>query len=173
VFPNDRMIRPADVKGDKPTLRQGVLADQWPKLADARGKVMFTLDDTGSKRSMYRSLRPDVTSRLVFVAAAPPDNDAAYVVLNDPVADAAQIHSLVAQNFIVRTRADADTVQARSGDTSMRDAAWASAAQYVSTDYIVPDSRFTGYVGLLPSGETIRCNAVSAPEGCRASQLTG
>jgi len=173
VFPNDRIIRPADVKGRKPTLREAVLANKWPTLADARGKVMFTLDDTGAKRGMYRTLRPDVTDRLIFVAAAPPDDDAAYVVKNDPVDDAADIKSLVSQGFIVRTRADADTVQARSGDTSLRDAAWASGAQYISTDYLVPDERFTSYVGLLPSGETIRCNPVAAPKGCRPSQLTG
>jgi hypothetical protein len=122
---------------------------------------------------MYRSLRPDVTDRLVFVAAEPPDDDAAYVVKNDPVADAADIKSLVSQGFIVRTRADADTVQARSGDTTLRDAAWASGAQYISTDYLAPDARFTSYVGLLPSGETIRCDPLSAPRGCRPSQLVG
>jgi hypothetical protein len=173
VFPKGRIIRPADVQGHKPTLRQGVLADQWPTLRQARGKVLFALDDAGAKRDMYRSLRPDVADRLIFVNASPSDADAAYMVVNDPEQDAAQIKSLVAQGFIVRTRADADTVQARSGDTSERDAAWASGAQYVSTDYIVPDPRFTSYVGILPSGETIRCNPVSAPEGCRPDQLEG
>ena len=171
VFPASRIIKPTDVKGNKPTVREGVLADQWPKLDKARGKVMFSLDDNGAKRDMYRSLRPDVDDRLVFVDAAPPDDDAAYVVMNDPVADAAEIADLVKQGFLVRTRADVDTVQARSGDTTLRDAAWASGAQYISTDYLLPDPRFTSYVGTLPTGETIRCNPISAPKHCSPPQL--
>ena len=173
VFPDDRIILPTEVKGDKPTLRQAVLADRWPTLKESRGKIIFTLDTAGAKRTMYRSLRPDVDDRLIFVNASPPDDDAAYVVMNNPIADADEIEDLVRQGFLVRSRADADTVQARTGDTTMRDAAWASGAHFISTDYLQPDPRFTDYVGTLPTGETIRCNPFSAPEGCRAAQLVG
>lgn len=171
VFPASRLIRPADVLGDKATLREAVLADQWPTLSDARGRVMFTLDDTGAERALYRALRPQVRDRLIFAAAAPPDPEAAVVVMNDPF-DTAGIQSLVADGYLVRTRADADTVQARTGDTSMRDAALASAAHLVSTDYVVADPRFTSYVVTLPGGGSARCNLLSAPAGCRAAQLT-
>jgi len=170
----DRIITPAEVRGGAPTLRDGVLRDQWPTLENARGRIMFTLDDTGAKRQMYRSLRPEVDDRLIFVAAQPPADDAAFVVVNDPIRDAARIHDLVAQGFLVRTRADAETVEARSGDTTMREAAWASGAHFVSTDYVVPDDRFgTGYVVELPGdpGGPGRCNPVAAPPGCTARQL--
>jgi hypothetical protein len=123
---------------------------------------------------MYRSLHPDVDDRLVFVPAEPPDDDAAVVVVNDPVGDADRIHDLVSQGFLVRTRADADTVEARAGDTTLRDAAWASGAQFVSTDYIVPDDRLgTGYVVELPGdpGGPGRCNPVTAPPSCKPRQL--
>jgi hypothetical protein len=39
---------------------------------------------------------------------------------------------------MVRTRADRDTIQTRANDTSARDTALASAAQWVSTDYPAP-----------------------------------
>ena len=84
---------------------------------------------------------PDVDDRLIFVDVPPSDPDAAVTVVNDPISDAARIRDLVTQGFIVRTRADADTVEARSGDTTRRDAAFASGAQYVSTDYVFPDDR--------------------------------
>jgi Phosphoinositide phospholipase C, Ca2+-dependent len=159
VFPPDEIITPDDVQGRYPTLRDAVLHDHWPRLDRARGQVMFTLDDTGDERAAYRALHPEAEDRLVFVAAEPPDDDAAFVVLNDPVGDAEHIRQLVEQGFLVRTRADADTVQARSGNTSQRDAAWASGAHFVSTDYIVPDDRFgTGYVVTLPGGGEFRCN---------------
>ncbi|HEV7763068.1 MAG TPA: phosphatidylinositol-specific phospholipase C1-like protein [Acidimicrobiales bacterium] len=174
VFPDDRIITPADVRGRARTLRQAVEHDGWPTLDDARGQVMFMLDNTGEERDMYRSLHPDVDDRLIFVPAEPPDDDAAVVVVNDPVADADHIDELVSQGYLVRTRADADTVQARSGDTTMRDAAWASGAQFVSTDYIVPDDRFdTGYVVELPGdpGAPARCNPLTAPSTCRPQDL--
>jgi len=104
-------------------------------------------------------------------AAAKINRSATFVVMNDPT-ETAEIQALVAQGYLVRTRADGDTVEARSGDTSTRDAAWASAAQYVSTDYIVADPRFTDYVVTLPGGGVARCNKVSAPAGCRSTQLT-
>jgi hypothetical protein len=180
VFPaprrhrTDRVITPAEVRGRAPTLRDGVLRDQWPTLERARGRIMFTFDHGGAKREMYRSLHPNVDDRLAFVAAQPPDDDAAVVVVNDPIRDAARIRDLVAQGFLVRTRADADTVQARSGDTTMRDAAWASGAHFVSTDYVVADDRLgTGYVVELPGdpGGPGRCNPVAAPPTCTARQL--
>ena len=75
--------------------------------------------------------------------------------------------SRVAEGFLIRTRADADTREARSGDTARREAAFASGAQFVSTDYQDPDPRFkTGYSVSLPGGGASRCNPVNAPKGC-------
>ncbi|MFM8754893.1 MAG: Ca2+-dependent phosphoinositide-specific phospholipase C [Phenylobacterium sp.] len=58
--------------------------------------------------------------------------------------------------MVVRTRADADTVEARSGNLSRRDAAFASGAQYISTDYMTPDLRLGAYHVRLPGGGTSR-----------------
>ena len=66
----------------------------------------------------------------------------------------------------VRTRADADTVEARASDTTRRDAAFASGAQIVSTDFERVDPRWPTYVVALPGGGEARCNPISAPKGC-------
>jgi hypothetical protein len=56
----------------------------------------------------------------------------------------------------------------------MRDAAFASGAQYVSTDYIFPDPRFgTGYVVDLPGDSTARCDPVLVAVRCRPRDLRG
>ena len=72
----------------------------------------------------------------------------------------------MSKGYLVRTRADVPEppqANARNGDTSMRDAAIASGAQYVSTDYYVADPDLgTGYVVDLPA----RCDPVDAPSGC-------
>jgi hypothetical protein len=61
----------------------------------------------------------------------------------------------------VRTRADADTKQARKGDGSQRDKAMASGAQFVSTDYREPDRRLSDYSVQFPGGRVARSNPIS------------
>jgi hypothetical protein len=172
VFPEPgRVITPGDVQGRARTLRQAVERGRWPTLARARGQVLFLLDDGGEERATYRSLHPDPRDRLIFVSAAPPDDDAAMVVVNDPVGEADRIRRLVADGFVVRTRADADTIEARTGDTARQEAAWASGAQLVSTDYPFPEDRFgTGYVAAVPGDGVARCSPVSGTPRCHQAE---
>jgi hypothetical protein len=151
-----------------------VLAGRWPRLDAARGQVLFVLDDKGAKRDAYRAEVPDLADRSIFVDVPEVDPDAGITVVNDPIGDADRIRALVEAGFIVRTRADADTEQARTGDTTQRDAALASGAHYVSTDYVWPDDRFgTGYAVDLPGDSAARCNPVSAPRQCERANLDG
>jgi Phosphoinositide phospholipase C, Ca2+-dependent len=174
VFPAERVLTPAEVRGRSTTLADAVRAGRWPRLDQARGQVLFMLDDHGSKRDAYRAQVPDLADRRIFVDVPETDPDAAMMVVNDPISQGDRIRDLVAAGFIVRTRADADTVQARSGDTTMRDAAFASGAQFVSTDYVFPDDQFgTGYVADLPGDGAARCNPVSAPRRCARADLSG
>jgi hypothetical protein len=81
---------------------------------------------------------------------------AAYLTLNEPVELQARIQAAVKAGFIVRTRADADTWEARRNETARQVAAFASGAQYVSTDYMHPDARFGPYEARLPGGGVAR-----------------
>lgn len=169
VFPADRIIRPDDVRGSHASVNEGVLAGNWPTLAESRGKVLF-LWDNADKRADYLAAFPGLVGADVFTNAPPGEPDAAFVKMNDPTgANTAQIQALVRDGYVVRTRADGDTVEARSNDTAKRDAAFLSGAQWVSTDYPSPGS--ADYLGSdyfveLPSGTTGRCNPVNGPQGC-------
>jgi hypothetical protein len=103
-------------------------------------------------------------------ASAP---EAAFAKLNDPIDDFDRIQELVRQGFIVRTRADADTVQARTGDLTQRDAALASGAQFVSTDYPAPNPDFgTDYKVEIPGGMPAGCNPISTEAAeCAAADI--
>jgi hypothetical protein len=174
VFPSDRVLTPGEVRGRRATLADAVRDGRWPRLDDVRGQVMFVLDDKGAKRDAYRIQVPDLAKRSIFVDVPDTDPDAAVTIVNDPIRDADRIRELVEAGFIVRTRADADTVEARSGDTARREAALASGAQFVSTDYVWPDERFgTGYVVDLPGDTAARCNPVNAPRRCARADLSG
>ncbi|HEX6470797.1 MAG TPA: phosphatidylinositol-specific phospholipase C1-like protein [Streptosporangiaceae bacterium] len=170
VFPRRELITPDDVRRPGRTLEQSVLRHGWPTLAASRGKVMFLMDNSGAYRDRYIEGNPSLRGRILFTNSSPGQPDAAFVERNDAVGSAADIRSLVERGYVVRTRADADTVQARTGDTTARDAALAGGAQWVSTDYPVPGiaARFgTDYVAALPGFAAARCDPVTAQRGCR------
>ncbi|WP_369061613.1 phosphatidylinositol-specific phospholipase C1-like protein [Caulobacter sp. 73W] len=167
VFADAEMVTPDQVQGAKSTLREAVLAGGWPTLAAARGKVFFALDESPEKVAVYRGARGSLEGRAMFVNTDEASPAAAYLTLNDPVAQQARIQAAVKAGFVVRTRADADTWEARSNDPRRREAAFASGAQYVSTDYMRPDARFDGgYQVRLPAGVVAACNRVRALGKC-------
>jgi len=171
VFPPEQLITPDDVRGTRATLEEAVRLDGWPTLAAARGKVLFGLDNGGRIRDAYTEFHPGLVGRVMFVDAEPPAAEAGFVKLNNPLGAFDRIQELVEAGFIVRTRADADTVQSRTGDGTQRDAALASGAQFVSTDYPVPDARFTDYTARIPDGTPARCNPISAPAACAPADI--
>jgi Phosphoinositide phospholipase C, Ca2+-dependent len=166
VFTDDELITPDQVQGKHATLREGVLAGGWPKLRDARGRVFFAVDEAPKKVAIYRGERRSLEGRRMFVNIEESSPAAAYITLNEPPQDAKRIRAAVEAGFIVRTRADADTLEAREGKTERREAALASGAQYVSSDYMQPDPRFAGYSVGLPDGATTVCNPVRAQKQC-------
>lgn len=168
VLSADDLITPDDVQGDYPSLRAAVRAGHWPTLGAARGKVFFVLDKDPPKVALYRGARHALEGRVMFVSTDEASPAAAYHTLNDPQGEAARIARDVAVGYLVRTRADVDTVEARHNDTRRREAAFASGAQYVSIDYLWPDPRFGSYRVQLPGGAAARCNLRRAPL-CRAA----
>lgn len=150
VFHDAELITPAQVRGRHPSLRQAVAAGGWPKLKHARGRVFFALDAGPEQVGRYRTA---LGSRgLVFLNIDENDPDAAYRTLNEPDRLTERIKAATAAGLIVRTRADADTLEARRGDRRRQEAAFAAGAQYVSTDYMAPDTRFGPYTARLPGG---------------------
>jgi hypothetical protein len=166
VFADERIILPDDIRGDFSTLEGAVLSRGWLPLSEARGKVMFGLDNGGNTRDLYVQGYPSLEGRVLFTDSPAGSAEAAFMKKNDPQGNPGEITMLVEQGYMVRTRADADTEQARSGDTSRRDAALASGAQFISTDYPVPNPEFSDYQVTIPGGGIARCNPVNAPDSC-------
>jgi len=159
----DRIIRPDDVRGERPTLEEAVLADEWPSIDDSRGKVLFAMVNTGASRDVYRDGAPSLEGRVMFTTSTPGDPDGAFLRIDDPISGAEEIARRAAEGYLIRTRTDSPTADARTGDTTRRDAAVGSGAHFLSTDYYVEDPAFgTGYSVPLPS----TCNPVTAPPAC-------
>lgn len=159
VFSAEHLLTPDDVRGSAPTLRDAVISGGWPDMSAARGKVFFALDEPEAVVEIYRRGEVSLQDHAMFVNSHDADaDDAAYVTINDPIGDGAVIAERVRAGFIVRTRADADTVEARIGDRRRLEAALESGAHYISTDYYQPRRAWSDYVAALPDGAVVRAN---------------
>jgi hypothetical protein len=175
VFPRPRIVAPDDVRGRRRTLEAAVLRDGWPTLATSRGKVLFLMDNEEPYRSRYLAGHPALRGRPLFTNSEPGRSDAAFVKVNDPTGpQLTRIRGLVRRGYVVRTRADQDTREARANDPRRARTALASGAQWVSTDYPAPGiaARFGAtYAVRLPGGLSARCNPVSGRPACRSRGL--
>jgi hypothetical protein len=161
VLGRERLLVPDDVRGDAPSLETAVLERGWPLLEDVRGRFLFVLDEGGAKLETYLEGHPSLERRVLFVDVEPGHPAAAVRIVNDPIERADEIRDLVRRGYLVRTRADADTREARAGDTTRRDAAFATGAHFVSTDYYLPEQApGTGYRVQVPGASTDRFSGV-------------
>jgi Phosphoinositide phospholipase C, Ca2+-dependent len=165
------LITPDSVRGSAKTLRAAVLGRRgWPPLSKTRGKTLVALNTEGGIRNTFLQGHPSLERRAMFVTADAQSPAAAVIKMDDP--DEAKIQALVKEGFIVRTRADADLIEARNHDTSRREVALRSGAQIVSTDFEVAVPTIGGdYVVQIPGGTPARCNPVNAPKNCRPSDV--
>ena len=172
IFSNEQLILPETVRGDAVTLEHAVLTTGWPLLSDARGKILFALDNGGEILELYIAGHPSLEGRVLFTNSPPGTPEAAFMKINNPLGEPGEINDLVGNNYLVRTRSDGDTVQARSGDTTQREAALASGAQYISTDYPAADPAFSTYRVTIPGPYIARCNPVNGGGDCNVEALS-
>jgi len=161
IVPVSGMLTPDNVRGEFSTLSAAVLERGWPKLENCRGKLLFALDNEGALADRYLEGHPVLNDRVMFTSVNESHAAAGWMKLNDPIRDFEKIQSMVAKGFLVRTRADVETQQSRKNDTTQRDRAFASGAQFISTDYPQADRRFTEYCVQFEKGNMVRINPIA------------
>jgi hypothetical protein len=159
-----KIFRPDDLRGTYPTVRDAVLSQGWPTVAAMRGKIIFVL----YANENYPAGHPTLEGRQMFQFASESSPYAAFIKMDNAEDDPAKVQQLVNAGFFVRSRTDAETTNARTGDYSKRDAAFSSGAQILSTDYYIPDSRagkpgWTFYHVNFDEKSYARVNVVNAP----------
>ncbi len=75
------------------------------------------------------------------------------------------IKDLVRRGYIIRTRSDSETMQARNNDYTDMNNAFESGAQITSTDYYKADTRLSSFHVQFPNGEVGRKNPINAGGG--------
>jgi hypothetical protein len=179
VFSAKEMITPDQVRGSYDTLFEAIQASGngtagkkaggWPTLAKARGKVIFLMDQRPVE-GIYTEGHPSLRGRVIFTNATPGAPDAAFTEENSGTKE--EIDALAKQGYLIRTRTDDGTEEARSNDHTRANMALSSGAQMLSTDYPRSEpAKWTGFFVGLPHGLAARCNPVTAPPGCVDSLL--
>ena len=168
----DKLITPDDIRGEHATIHEAIMNDGWPLLDAVRGRFMFILDEGGEKRATYIEGHPALEGRILFANAIEGTPEAAVRIVNGPVSSREYIQALVRAGYLVRTRADAGTTEARTGETERREAAFASGAHMISTDYyLLPNPFGTSYVVTLPDQQEALCNPILTNISCRLEML--
>jgi len=165
----NKVITPEDLKGNFASVNEAALNGGWPTLAEARGKIFFVAMASSSEKVNYMQGYPGLIGRTMFMFTDPGLPETAFTKFDDPVANQDTIQSLVQAGYMLRTRTDAGTWEARSGDYARMNMALSSGAQLVSTDYYRPDprvdtsSKWTNYAVSFPNNELAILNPVNGP----------
>lgn len=165
IFSWDDLITPDLVQGKFSSLREAVTTEGWPLLENCEGKILFVLDAGASITTSY--LRPSLKGKPMFPNVEEQHPYAGFFIMNEPKTQLQEIQQKIKQGFMVRTRADADTKEARALDYSRMEAAIASGAQLISTDYYLKKlSPGTKFQVMFSTGKYQSCNPIVAPTNC-------
>jgi len=146
IFSESQLITPDFVRGKFKTLETAILTNGWPTINESKGKFLFVLDEGGEKRKNYLKNHPSLQGRVLFTVSPPGNPESAFLIINNPIQDLESIQNFVKLGYLVRTRADEGTWEARKNDYTRWKSALKSGAQIISTDYYEKDTFFnTGY----------------------------
>jgi hypothetical protein len=168
ALPGKRLITPDEVRGDAATLAGAVKTKGWPTLKAARGRIYVLFDVRQAVSDVYRADHPSLRGRAMFGWYPDGEPESAIQIVQDPLVDGAKIREWVKAGVIVRTRTDANTVEARAHDFTKTRAAIESGAQAVSTDYYpgAPDPLGLHFTVTLPNGAMAGCSPVRVAGPC-------
>lgn len=154
----DRLLTPADMLrgyADFAAMRQ---ADDWLPVREMLGKILvlfhYDWSDDGQIINAYMDADPTFRTQAMFPLHVDPSlPNACFLAFNEPESVLGADRMLRDGRFIVRTRTDAHPFYS----DARRDAAFASTAQILSTDYpprtdAAPDS----FAVVFPGGKTAR-----------------
>ncbi|WNH11175.1 phosphatidylinositol-specific phospholipase C1-like protein [Thalassobellus suaedae] len=142
VLPQSQLITPDLVRGNFKTLEEAILKNGWPELTGVKGRFLFVLDEKEDKINRYLEGHPSLKDRVLFANSKEGRPEAAFRIINDPIKDFDYIKELVAKGYIVRTRADSGTKEARTNNYIPFEKAKESGAQIISTDYYILSTLF-------------------------------
>ncbi len=175
AFGRPRILGPAEVRGEHPSLRAAIQADGWPTIEDTRGRIMFVLNDRTLSRERYLERGGlDAEDRFLFLIGDrdDPESGDEVVFTFEPILppreeDGFPWHFETDPADLDRIRALAEAgylVHGISDDPEMIADLRAAGAHFVGT-------RFPERLGPIPDSGPIACNPVAAPADCDITEI--
>ncbi len=164
ILGRDRLVTPDDLRGQHKTLEEAALANAWPTLDSARGKFVFLYLVPGMNLKAfapYLEGNASLEGRVAFVEGKPGMAHTAFLLIDNATAKPGRVEDFVRKGYIVRSRADIDTWEARHNETSRRDATLATGAQIISTDYPLAPNIYGNTYQVKPFAEGFRPNPIN------------
>ena len=126
VFGNtlDKVITPDNVRGTYATLKDAVLAENWPTVGESRGKFLFAMQ--GPATSDYLAGHPSLQGRAMFLISKPDLPESAVIGEDVPNRFHDRIIDEVKKGYIVRTRSDEPNHENLTGDYTWQEAAFSA-----------------------------------------------
>ena len=98
----DNLVTPSEVQKDSRSLRERITTVGWPDLSEMRGRFIFLIDEPLKKTAGYLE-DFEKHERLLFLSVPSDHDQAAILVMNDPLKAFDDITARVAKGFLVRT----------------------------------------------------------------------
>lgn len=142
VIDSTMIFTPMNLKGGFKNTKSRLETIGWPTLQECRGKIFFILE--GNNSQIYRDFIDAGYNTPMFVYSPPNGLNTAFVVKNNVLESEEEI-KILSEKYMVRTRADVETIDARNVDYSRFEACLRSNAQIISTDYYKMDSSISNF----------------------------
>ncbi|MCK6505044.1 Ca2+-dependent phosphoinositide-specific phospholipase C [Myxococcota bacterium] len=161
VWPEDRVFRPDELRGDHPDLPTAIAQDGWPLLGELRGQVLFALLDSDAYRDEYLADSPALEGRVMF-ADAGTATDPWSALVKDGSAE--EITAWAQAGFVVTDNVDGADASDEENQAGL-DQGLAAGTHFLASDLPGPvEGR--EYRAAIPGGQPARCNPVTAPPEC-------
>ncbi|MEE2759133.1 MAG: Ca2+-dependent phosphoinositide-specific phospholipase C [Candidatus Thermoplasmatota archaeon] len=169
TWPAEQQITPADVQGDATDLRTAITTVGWPTLEESRGKVIFVLLDKTDIRDYYVSQNPTLENQSMFAIVEENHSLASVISFVNPDTHGERLRTASELGFMVRTRPDEATIEAREINYTRFDLALETGANFITTDFPGSDLE-VGFSIWLPEGP-VMCNPQTAPANCATRDI--
>ena len=165
----ERILTPADVKGDHASLREAVLTDGWPTLGATRGMALFMLNDSDEHRANYIAGDPELDHVVMFPRSGLGEPWGSMTEHGDARNSMDAINEAALEGFLVRIHVGGADDPC-DDNIARAEAGLASGGHWRNTDYPAPgegiDCPFE-----IPNGTPSRCNPITAPPECTSEDI--
>ncbi|MCW3126348.1 MAG: hypothetical protein JWO03_2006 [Bacteroidetes bacterium] len=164
VFGDDlkSILTPDKLRGKYASLGDMAQHNGWPALDECRGKIVLIM--LGGSKTDYLKGHPELAGRAMCVYGREGKSETAFIMQDESIGDSANIIKLIKEGYIVRTRSDIETMDARANDPHRKIVAMQSGAQIISTDYYVPDLRLSNFEVQWDGKHSGRVNPILLPQ---------